>query len=96
MLLMAEQFDPHALPPKYLFEPKDDVMTPNERPILIKHQHFAWRNGNQMMSATEGDGMSVAEIEGIRDAMHGAAVPQRDLHTPSAGGSMKLYRIPKP
>lgn len=87
-VVIAEPFDLQSgLPSKYMFEAK--APAPDGRPILVKHEHFAWRNGNQMMSATEGDGISAAEIEAIRVAMRGIALPRRALHAPDTGTSYK-------
>jgi hypothetical protein len=94
-ILMADRFDPkNGPPPKYLFEALDP--TPDGRPVIVKHENFAWRNGDQIMTAVEGEGVSAAEIETIRGAMHGIALPGRNLHAPSVGTQSKLYRITRP
>ena len=45
------------------------------------------------MMAVEGAGINVAEIETIRVAMHGVALPLRELRAPESGTTLKLYRI---
>ncbi len=91
--LMAEQFDRQdGLQPKYMFEA--DGLASNGRPVLVKHEHFAWRNGNQVMMATQSDGISAPEIEAIQAAMRGVALPRRELHAPDTGTTMKLYVKP--
>jgi hypothetical protein len=91
--LMAEQFNPRdGLQPKYMFEA--DGPASNGRPVLVKHEHFAWRNGNQVMMATQSDGISAREIEAIQEAMRGVALPRRELHAPDTGTTMKLYVKP--
>jgi hypothetical protein len=70
--LMAVKDDPRTGPPsKYVYEALD---LPGGRVELIKHAHFDWRNGDQVMAATEDDGITSAEIQAIRAAMHGEAV----------------------
>ncbi|MBC5829052.1 MAG: hypothetical protein GIW98_02535 [Candidatus Eremiobacteraeota bacterium] len=78
-----------------MFEAKDDA-APNGHPLLERHEHFAWRNGNQVMSVSEGEGISATEIEAIRVAMHGDVLPRRELHAPDSGRSFELHVIPKP
>lgn len=92
-VLMADRFDPNdATISKYIFEAEDPGS--DGRPVLIKHEHFAWRNGSQVMSATEGRELSAREIERIRSAMHGIALARRNLHVPGRGAA-KIYRIPR-
>ncbi|MEO6835635.1 MAG: hypothetical protein ABI231_06990, partial [Candidatus Tumulicola sp.] len=91
-VLLADRYDPQdGLPPKYMFEALDPA--PDGRPVLVKHEHFAWRNGSQVMSVNAGEGLSAAEIGSIRLAMHGVALLRRELHAPSSGTSGKLYRL---
>jgi len=93
--LIADRFDPQVgMPGKYMFEARDP--RPDGRPVLVKHERFVWRNGNQVMEAIEGDGINASEIETIRAAMHGIALPRRELHAPDSGTNSKLYRIGKP
>lgn len=89
-MLTAEPYDPHGeMPGKYMFEATDTLK--NGRPLLLKHEHFAWRNGDQMMSATEGNGLSAVEIGSIRRAMHGIPLRLRPLHAAPSGGPMKVH-----
>lgn len=93
--LEADQFDPSSAPPgKYMFEAKDP--TPDGRPVLVKHLFFVWRNGNQVMSATADMGISAPELEAIRAAMHGIAVPGRWPAPPVPGSPMKAIPAPEP
>lgn len=93
--LIADRFDPQSeSPSKYIFEAKEPG--PDGRPVLVKHEHFAWRNGSQIMTAVEGGGISASEIAAIRIAMHGVALPRREPRAPESGTSLKLYLITKP
>ncbi len=93
--LLADRFDPQSGPPsKYIFEAKDP--TPDGQPVLVRHELFAWRNGNQIMSVVEGDGISTREIEAIRNAMHGVALPGRWPYAPEPGTSLKAYPATQP
>ncbi len=91
--LVADRFDPRfGRPPKYMFE--DD--STNGR-MLIRHPNFAWRNGNQEMSATASGDISVGEIEAIRDAMHGVPLQGAETHSGlNAGTLVKQIRLRKP
>jgi hypothetical protein len=94
-LLIADRYDPQGeRPSKYMFEAM--APAPDGRPVLVKHERFAWRNGNQIMTAVEGHDISAREIDAIRVAMHGTAVPRRNLHAPESGTSLKLRLITKP
>lgn len=94
--LLADQFDPQAgPPPKYMFQ--DMGPAPDGRPVLVKHEHFAWRNGNQVMTVSEDDNISAREIEGIRVAMGGVALPRAETRRAlDSRTSIKLHLIPKP
>lgn len=90
--LIADRYDPAGeQPPKYIFEARDP--TANGQPVLIKHENFAWRNGNQIMLATEGVEISASEIRAIQAAMHGKSVPRRELHARDFGRTMKVRVI---
>lgn len=76
--LLADRYDPRTGPPgKFMFE--DTGKMRDGLPVLIKHRHFEWRNGDQVMSATDGPEISAAEIRAIAAAMHGSLV------TPASG-----------
>ena len=65
--LTADVYDPRTGPPgRYMFEGID---LPGGRTKLIKHEHFEWRNGDQVMLATAGEGITAAEIVAIRTGM---------------------------
>lgn len=69
--IFAERYDPRfGPPPAYMFE---NDSTGGR--MLVKHRNFSWRNGDQQMSATVGPEISAGEIEAIRDAMRGVAIP---------------------
>lgn len=80
-------------PSKYIYENKGVDSAGN--PILVKQEHFVWRNGDQVMSAIASDGISAAEIAAIAAAMHGTPVPT--VWPPQGGEPTVMYkRIPKP
>ncbi len=93
--LTAARYNPKGeRPAKYMFEAKAPAA--DGRPVLVRHERFAWRNGNQLMTAIEGSAISAAEIAAIQSAMHGLAVPRRNLHAPSARATMTLRVLIKP
>lgn len=88
--LLADKYDPrNGLPGKYMFEAKDPGA--DGRPVIVRHEHFAWRNGDQIMSATAGEGITAGEILKIERAMNGVPLPLRDLHMPQTGSQSKVY-----
>lgn len=93
-MLWAKRYDPAAPPPKYIFEAKDP--RPDGRPVIVRHQQFAWRNGDQLMTVTEGRDISASEISTIESAMQGATVTMRGLHAPGPKGPATFQVIPKP
>jgi hypothetical protein len=56
----------------------------------VRHENFAWRNGDQVMGAAAGEGLSATEIRAIRTAMQGAAVTGADQHA----SIVKQYHLP--
>lgn len=91
--LLADKYDPrNGLPGKYMFEAKDPG--PDGRPVIVRHQHFAWRDGDQIMTATAGAGISAREILAIERAMNGEPLPLRNLHAPQTGSQSKVYIAP--
>lgn len=91
-MLLASQYDPALLPSRYLFEAKDPDAS--GKPVLIKHERFAWRNGDQLLTAQTG-GASATEIAAIRAAMHGEPVALR-AHVPNEHGSGTVRLLQKP
>ena len=88
--LLADRFDPREGPPsKYMFL---DEGKRNGREIVERHDTLVWRNGDQVMSATAGEGLSATEIERIRAAMHGTPIP--GVWPPQNGSIEKQYRLP--
>lgn len=69
--LIAERYDVRfGPPPAFMFE---DDSTGGR--MLVKHRHFAWRNGDQMMSTSQNRDVSATEIQAIRDTMGGVPIP---------------------
>jgi hypothetical protein len=64
--------------------------------IVEKHEHFAWRNGNQLMQATADLDLSAAEVQNIERATHGIPVPERNLHAPDTGPNSIVRAITNP
>lgn len=92
--LVADRYDARGeRPGEYVFE--TGGAGANGRPILIKHRHFAWRNGDQQMTATEGRELRAGEILAIQAAMHGSPVPMRSLNSPDTP-STRTLRIIRP
>jgi hypothetical protein len=88
MALLADGFDAREGPPSnHIFE---DLGERNGREILVKHDKFTWRNGNQVMSAIADEGISAAEIARVRAAMHGVDVTGFQQHA----SIDKEYRLP--
>lgn len=93
--IVADRYDPRARPlGKYAFEVPDPA--PDRKIVLIKHERFAWRNGDQLMHAVTGAGVSAREILAIQTAMHGVPVPLRELHSPDTSPIRTLRVIRKP
>ena len=89
--LAADRFDPQEQDPKFIFEAVD---LPGGGVRLVKRQNFVWRNGDQVMRAVVGDGISAAEIQAIRAAMDGTAVHLVDNRAPRTGDHLKIRMIP--
>ena len=77
-------------PSKYLFE--DDGVDRAGNPVLVKHERFVWRNGNQLMTVIAGSGISSSEIVAIRSAMHGT--PVLGVWPPQNGADEVMMRLP--
>lgn len=87
----AGRFDPAEGPPsKYRFEDMD--RSANGREVILRRDVFTWRNGNQAMTATTGEGIDAAEIAAIRRAMHGVTIP--GVWPSVHNGTVKQYRMP--
>jgi len=85
--LMAENDDPRTGPfGKYAWF-VDEL--PGGKVGMTKHARFIWRNGDQMMTAVEDDGITAAEILAIRAAMHGQDIAHNARET-----IVKRYRLP--
>jgi hypothetical protein len=76
---------------KYVFEDRGVDKAGN--PILVRHEAFSWRNGDQRMSIIADEGITAAEILAIQSAMHGTAIP--GVWPPPPGGA-DMVRIPRP
>jgi len=93
--LIADRFDPKYCPPaKYIFDA--DGTAPDGHRITVKRKNFAWRNGDQVMGTNENEDISAREIESIRTAMHGIALPQRATLSPCKNQTTKQIRIVAP
>jgi hypothetical protein len=93
-MLGAESYDPRTGPePKYMYFAED---LPGGKIALTKLAHFAWRNGDQVMSATEGPGVTPQEIDAIRMAMGGTPLAESDSGRPGGGTIVKFYKLKKP
>jgi hypothetical protein len=89
--IIASALDSQDGPPsKYMFEDKGQASDGHE--ILVRHSRFAWRTGNQIMTAIEGEGVSAAEIVAIRDAMGGVPIP--GVWPPDHSGTARQYSLP--
>jgi len=89
-MLTARRLESREGPPsKYIF----DADERDARGLPIRHDVFTWRNGDQAMSAVAGEGLSAAEIAGIRTAMHGVAIPGV-WPPPKDKGPIVEYRLP--
>lgn len=93
--LRANKYDPQGeMPAKFMFEARDPG--PDGRPVLVKHEQFAWRNGDQELTITQSQDVNAREIEAIRVAMHGIVLPRRNLHAPEHGSTSTLHVLPHP
>jgi hypothetical protein len=89
-MLLADRVDPRqGPPPRYIFE---DLGARNGHEVLVRHQNFAWSNGDQVMSAVAGEGITASEIAKVRSAMHGT--PFRGVWPPQPATIEKQYRLP--
>lgn len=94
-VLIADPYDPNGeKPSKYIFDA--DGRDAKGRPVLIKHENFAWHNGDQLMTVTAGPDLTAAEIRNIKSAMHGLPVAQRTLHSPLTPKTMRLRVLVRP
>jgi hypothetical protein len=90
LTLLADRFDPRTGPPsKYIFLDEGER---NGHEVLLRRKVFTWRNGDQVMSTTEGAGFSATDIARIRSAMHGIPIP--GVWPPQDGIIVKQYRLP--
>jgi hypothetical protein len=91
--LSAEPASTQTTPPsKYTFEDRGVDKAGN--PILVKHERFVWRNGDQIMTAIAGDGITPVEIAAIQAAMHGT--PVRTVWPPQHGADVMMIRVMPP
>lgn len=87
--LIAGPATSEGAPPRYMYN--SDRL--DARGLPKRFEHFAWRNGDQAMSATA-EGINAAEIIAIRTAMHG--IPIRPASAPGKGPTVKMLLAPKP
>lgn len=70
--ILADRFDARTgTPSKYMFLSQD---LPGGRTALTRYEKFIWRNGDQVTSIIEGDGISASEIAAIRQSMNGVPI----------------------
>lgn len=79
-------------PSRYMFEDRGVDKAGN--PILVRHDRLVWRNGDQLMTAIAGEGITRAEIVAIRSAMHGSPVP--GVWPPQHGRGATMVRVLPP
>jgi hypothetical protein len=85
--LQAEKDDPRiAVPHRFIWR-ADDL--PGGKVAMTKFERFAWKNGDQMMTAIADEGITSAEILAIRQAMHGQPLVHNARET-----IVKQYRLP--
>jgi hypothetical protein len=91
--LLADRFDPRTGPPsRYQYE--DTGRLRDGMPVLVRHEKFTWRNGDQVMTAIDGDGITADEIQAIRNAMRGVSVTAAQTRSELDSGTIdKLYRF---
>jgi hypothetical protein len=92
-VLLADAYDPKGeIPSRYMFSSED---LPGGRVALVKHEQFAWRNGDQVLTAIEGDGISASEIRVIEKAMNGVPIAESSAASPHREHVVKRF-IPGP
>lgn len=85
--IMADRYDPAEHHPAFIYEEIDGP----HGATFVKHQNFAWRNGSQVALIAAGPGISAAEIEAIRAAMHGEPLAL-SVQSPAKGFATIKYR----
>lgn len=91
--ITAQPVSAQSKPPsKYMFE--DRGVNAAGDPVLVKHERFTWRNGDQIVTAFAGEGITASEIVAIREAMHG--VPVREVWPPARDRNVLLIPAAKP
>ena len=88
--LVATSFDAAYVPSQYLFEAQDEMA--HGRPVIVRRENFAWRNGNQLMSIAVSNGISASEIDAIRLAMSGTPLVLQKKSTRGSGGFVRLIK----
>jgi hypothetical protein len=92
--LLADRFDPRTGPPsQYQYE--DTGRLRNGLPVLVRHEKFTWRNGDQVMTAIDGADITRDEIRAIQNAMRGLPVAEAQTRSKLDSGTIdKLYTGP--
>jgi hypothetical protein len=89
-MLLADRFDSRTGPPsRYIFEDRGER---DGREVLVRHERYVWRNGDQVMSAVADEGISAPAIQAIRSAMGG--IVEKVVWPPQSGTIEKQYRMP--
>jgi hypothetical protein len=91
--LLADRFDPRTGPPsQYMYEYTGRVH--DGLPVLVRHDEFTWRNGDQVMTAIDGAGITADEIRAIQNVMHGVPVAVARTRAERDSGEIdKLYHV---
>jgi hypothetical protein len=89
--LLADRFDPRTGPPsRYQYE--DTGRLRDGMPVLVRHGQFTWRNGDQVMTAIDGAGITADQIRAIQNAMRGVPVAVAQTRSEQNSGTIdKLY-----
>jgi hypothetical protein len=77
---MLSHYEQSEIPGRYLFE--DNGPDVHGNPVLVRHQNFAWRNGDQLTLMTADEMLNASEILAVAHAMRGhlLQLPWPDPH----------------
>jgi hypothetical protein len=90
---IADRYSPKTSWPRYLYDVEG--ATKDGKPIIVRRdESFAWRNGDQVLQISTGSGLSPAQIENVRRAMNGIALPRESGPPKGPDGRAPMYVIP--
>jgi hypothetical protein len=89
--ILLDSYDPAERHPAFVFEEVDGP----HGATFVKHQNFAWRNGDQVALVAAGSGVSAREIEAIRAAMGGEPLPLVQPDPAAGAATVKFRMIPE-